>query len=556
MSATTRAAAAQPPRLKPEAGPRPPHTAVGPAETGVFGLLFLVLAVAVFFTHLHDGSFYYDDWANSAVTHYSGGFGGAIEAFWRITSYRPFLVVYMPIVNTVFGVHQHLLLAWALVLAAAMSAAFFLLLRTLGVQRVHAAILGALLILFPFSDSLRLWITASATYPSIIFYLLGTVVAVRGLRRTPGRNTAVMHTVAMSLYLLSVFTYEITAPAILVSLVFYKQETSWRRAITWWLGDVVCVVLALLFVTSSTFSLFNGGTPQKVLPFSQELDHVRTIADQGLQLLANAAEPFGSPPRLLVIAVLGAIVLVGFVVWSRLPRANPARASLQRWLLIWAASVAGIVVGYVMLVPADPYYSPLQAGLGNRINILAGLGYVTLIYATVVILATIGASSSVLLRISRIAIVGVLVAALGWGYVDRVDRDQAAWDQGSRMQLHVLAVLKGLDPRPSQRSTFYTFDYPGFTAPGVPVFVSSWDLNGAVKISYNDGTLRAYPLFAPTGLVCTRTAIYPLGGGYGPLQGSEYGHTYIVDVGRGTLVPVSSEATCRVQTSALKFGLA
>lgn len=547
---TGSATAGAPPQSAARANPR--LATPGPLETAGVVVLFLILGVLVFIGHLHRGSFYYDDWANSAITHYSGGFGGAINAFWHTTSYRPLLVLYEPVVHTIFGDHQHALLLWAIVLAALMSASFYVFLRTLNVERVHAAILGALVMLFPLSDSLRLWTTSSVVYLALSFYLIGTVVALHGLQRQPGRGATGLHAVAIVLYLLSIFTYEIAAPAILLSLAFYRREVAWKRAIRWWLCDVVAAVLALVLVTSGTTSLITPGTPQKVLSLGGELNHVKTIADQGLHVLAQAAEPFGSPAWPVVLAILAAVAVAGLATLSRLPAGHEARTLLRRWLFIWVAAIVAIIVGYVMIVPANPYYSPLEPGVGNRVNAFSALGYVTLIYATFMILATVLTGSRRVARPVRIAVVGVLVVVLAAGYVHRLTDDQHVWDRASEDQLHLLAVLKQGIPHPPANSTLYTVDYPAWTGPGIPVFASSWDLNGAVKVTYRQRHLSGYPLFAPTALKCTSSAVYPQGGGYGPKQSARYGRAYVIDVTKQAVVPITGVRQCRRAAALLK----
>jgi hypothetical protein len=40
-----------------------------------------------------------------------------------------------------------------------------------------------------------------------------------------------------------------------------------------------------------------------------------------------------------------------------------------------------IGLGYIVLVPSNIYYVPLQVGIGNRVNIVAAIGYALVVYA-------------------------------------------------------------------------------------------------------------------------------------------------------------------------------
>ena len=150
-----------------------------------------MLGVAVFGSHIVQGSFYYDDWANSAHTHEPGGandFGAALSYFWGFTGFRPLLALYVPVLHEVFGQHWGAHLAWAVVLATLMSGLLFAVLVELGIGRVHALLIAALVLVFPFSDATRLWATSATAHLTASFWLAGLWVALRGL--DPGRSRA------------------------------------------------------------------------------------------------------------------------------------------------------------------------------------------------------------------------------------------------------------------------------------------------------------------------------------------------------------------------------
>jgi len=136
-------------------------------------------------------------------------------------------------------------------------------------------------------------------------------------------------------------------------------------------------------------------------------------------------------------------------------------------------------------------------------------------------------------------------AALATGYVRHIDHDKSAWDLASRLQYRVLAVLRDRVPNPAPDATIYAFNYPSYTAPGVPVFASSWDLNGAVKLLYHRSAVSSYPAIAGVTIICDSGRLYPTGAGYTPAFGASYGLAYLVDVSSERVAVPRTKAECQ-----------
>jgi hypothetical protein len=498
-----------------------------------FLVVLLVIGLAGYIGHVRDGGFYYDDWANSARYHYSSspGFFGAVSDYWNLTSYRPTLTLYIPITHAVFGYHMGAHLAWALVLALGMSLALFLYLEALGLDALSAGAIAILVLLFPASDSTRLWSTSSVASIAIGLYCVGTLIAFRGLRAQ--RHGWAIHAGAIGLYALSVLTYEIAAGPILASVLVYRRAAGWRRAATRWLADLAVIVPILLLVTSH-----NG---RGKLTLSAEFSHARVIADQGLSILANAAVPFGSPRRESVIALLLSVIACAALVWFLLPRRDPARAQLGRWLFVVPAAVLGTALGWFIFVPADPYYSPGSLGLGNRTNALASVGIVALVYAVASLAGILVFRGLPRWRTLSAAFAALLSVVVGIGYLRTLDRHETAWNQAFALEESTLNVLKGQLGQPLPNSTIYTFDQAGYLKAGIPIFASSWDLNGAVKITFHDASLTAYPVIQGVPMQCGAQSVSIPVAGYNP---SGYGRSYLVDIASGRVARVTSKRSC------------
>jgi hypothetical protein len=518
-------------------------------ELALASFLLLALAVAVFGSHIMRGTFYYDDWSNAARSAYppKPGFFGSLEAYWHVTGYRPLLALYLPVLHAILGTHQHMQLAWAVLLAVFMAVSLFALLSTLGLQRIHALAISALALVFPASDATRLWATSATASLVIGMYLWGLVLALRGLAASDRRARAWYHAGALVLFLAAISMYELVATVALVSVAFYVWRGGLRRALKLFALDASAIALLLAFTLSKN-------KIDKATSFGESVDHARAIFDQGLSVIATSAEPFGVPSRTPVLAVLLAAMVSGGLVWWRLPSADPARRSIGSWLALAVAATLWTWVAWAVFVPAAPYYTPGRLGVGNRVNALADIGVVTAVYAVAMLVA------SILCRLlnarGRMATaLGLLAAvALGIGYVREIDHDKLAWDLASRWQNRVLGVLRQQVPRPPAGATVYTFDYPSYTAPGVPTFASSWDLNGAVKLLYHRFAISGYPVIAGVTMICAAHGLYPSGAGYTVRYEASYGLAYLVDVGTGRVAVPRTSAECRREIRAFAPG--
>jgi hypothetical protein len=499
----------------------------------IFLAVLVVAGLVGYASHIRNGGFYYDDWANSAMYHYprSHGFFGAVKELWDISNYRPILTVYIPAVEAVFGYHMGFHLAWAFLLALGMSICLFFFLKTVGLEAVAAGAIAVLVLLFPASDATRLWAVSSAASLAIILYLLGSLLALHGLRSRSHGWFA--HAGAVVLYALSVLTYEVAAGPILLSVLVYRTATSWKRAATRWLIDLAVILPILLLVTS------NNGRGK--LTFSQEFKHARRIADEGLSIFAFAASPIGSPKRDLVIAVCLAVIACSVVVWRLLPRLDPAREQLKRWLIVVPFAVLATGLGWLVFIPADPYYSPGTLGLGNRTNVLASVGIVTLVYALAALIGTLAFRGLPRWRLLSSAFAVLASVGIGIGYMHTLHRDVNAWNRAFALEQSTLNTLKGSLGKPPPGSTIYTFGQAGYVQLGIPIFASSWDLNGAVKVTFHDGSLRAYPVIQGVPVQCGPQGVTIPVSGYFP---SAYGQSYLVDLSNGRVVRVKSRRAC------------
>jgi hypothetical protein len=498
-----------------------------------------LVGVAAFGSHVANGGFYNDDWSFAVAFRYAPdpGFFGAVAAFdWY--SFRPASMLYLPLLYELFGHDARLHLAWLVLMAIVMAAALYWLLRVLGMEPLHAGLIAALVLIFPASDANRLWEAASIALPGIACYLLGTVVALHGLA-AHGRRALALHAGALVLYALSVMFYEIAAGAILLSVVLYRWRAAWRPALERWLADVVVIGTILITVTSGSWN-----EPQ---PFGTVIRHAGTTADEAFVLLARMAEPYGDPSTALVTVALGVVAIAGAAVALRRSADDPLARQLRRWLGTALAGVAAVAVGYAIFVPADPNaYAPLNPGEHNRVNGLAAIGFVVLIYALAMVAGTLLAQRARRWREFSVGFAIVLVLAIGWGWRLTLGDDKAAWANSADMQDAIVASVARALPEPPSGSTIYTFGAPTVAAPGVPVFAATWDLAGALRFHWDDPSLAAFPAIPGSSLNCGDGAVSltNVNDAFNP-QTAPYGKAYAIDVTRSTAFPLWSRAACR-----------
>lgn len=481
--------------LRGERGP-PPGEAL--AATALFALLAL-LAYGSYVAH---GGFYSDDWSHAANYHFaeSPRYLNSVSQLEEFLGGRPLSAVLMPIPQAVFGPHPAPHLALAAAIGVLTSLCFFALLRTLAMPPLHAWAIAALALLFPWADSLRLWSTASVNSLAVCFFLLGLTVALRGLDHR-GRRGSELHAAADALYLVSVLIYEATAAAALLAGLLYLGRAPRSRALRSWAADVAVVCAGLLYSLLATVSSRQvGGVAARV-------EDLPRFVRESLLLLASALQPFGTmgrPLQALVLLLAGGVALAALLRWRR--TRDPVLGGWLRWAAIGAIAVAA---AYFMFLGS--HLHPRDAGIDNRVNVLAGLGFCLLVYALVACACELLLRS----RTAALALTTAAVLAIGVGYAVTLAGNRKDWVDAAERQGAILDTAeRNLLPLPPG-STVVGFGSPSQTAPGVPVFNRPWDLQGALELRSQGVVPRAFPVYEGIEISCGPRLLIDGGGGYG-----------------------------------------
>jgi hypothetical protein len=496
----------------------------------------LLLAALVFGSHVVHGGFYWDDWENAATTRYEyqAGFLGPLDL--RQFLYQPGLALLLPIPHALLGLHPSLHLALGLLLAVLMSLSLFALLRTGGMERPYAGAIAALVLVFPWSDSTRLWATASINNVAVSLCLLGAVLGMRGLT-AQGRRARRLTAGSVALYVASVLTYSVAAVFALLSLLAYARVVPLRDALRRWRTDVVAILAALVFVGLLT--------TKGVQTLSGQLHHLGTMLHQSGTLFAMALAPFGSPPRGAVGAAAAALVALAAIAAWRLPAADPARAELRRWLVVVAGALLALAAGYALFVPGDPKYVPLAPGIYNRVNIVAAIGFAVLVQALAA-LATTLVLRGPRLHAARVAAALALSAVVAIGWIRVTHDHQRAWARAAVLQDRVLDRIEQARAGVPRGGTIYTFGSPIQAAAGVPVFAQSWDLDAAAKLTLHDPGVVAYPVRPTATVRCRPGSVAIHDYRFGKALPRSYKRLVFLDVRDGRLRRIPDPAACAV----------
>lgn len=489
-------------------------------------LALLAVAAAVLGPYIANGGFFLDDWADSAGTLYTPGghtLGNVFTYFNNLFEYRPVLIVYTPLKYSILGTSITLNLIWVTFMTVLVALLVFTILRTVRLPWPHAGLIAALTLVYPWYDSLRFWVGTNPPLLGIFIAFAGIQVALVGVVRRSWR----WHAGALVLYLLSVLAYELTAPVILAAGLLYVMMMGFREALSRWAADVVVVAAGLLWVGTHTNRPVSG--------LSGDLEHLRDIVKGGRDMIAWTFYPLGSTPRTaLVFAAIAVVLVAGLVVYAR--RRNDKLVTsgwgLREWLLLGGAGLAVAVLGWVMFIPADPYYTPSVFGATNRVNALSGYGLVILAYAVVAI--GVAAAASLwhpLRRWSTLATIGLMLL-LGAAWVHVLDRHAGSWETAYRAERVALDRIEQTYPDLPPGSTLFASNYPSYQALGVPIFAYSWDLNGAVQDEYESSEVSASPVLPRTELQCRADGVGLRGEG-APETFGAYGNVKLLDLSTG-----------------------
>jgi hypothetical protein len=513
-----------------------------------FGLVLLgllILAGIVYEPQAIHGGFLSDAWANRANFMYA-----PVHGFFNKISFlaeqpniapRPLQAVYIVLLNSIFGSHVGFWLTWQVLTNVFMCAAFYLLLRKLGFRWLDAGVIAALVLIFPAASSIRFWLATIWGPASLTFVCVGFLLALYAFEAKTRRNKLLLHGASLLFFVLSLLLYEIALLVILAGILIYLLRAPWREALARWAADIV--VLGILALTV-TLKSSEGHAETEMGAFN----HGKLILEQAKTLGMTIVLPLNSDQWYLILLVLLVPALGGAAWWLR-DKVDPVRAELQRWLLTMAAGAVVVVLGYVIYAPGTDYYQPLLPGIGDRVNLVPSFGWVLMLYAGAMLIATLALRDVRRARtwISVAAALGCLLIAAGW--LRTIGTYSGYYSRAYQEDVRVLTTMQENLPNPKEGSTIWTFGQPVEEGPGVPIFGNTWDMTTSVQLKYDDPTLTSLVAYPENEFECTAAGVNPKGryaveGVTPPQYISPYGKTYFIDTTSGENMAIESRQDC------------
>jgi hypothetical protein len=521
-----------------------------------FGLL-LAVTTAVYLPHAFSGGFYTDDWFFQGAFHFTGRSPSAIPDMLDVgpfpgdyqnpgsflTSYRPLQTVMLAAQYMVAGDSTRFTLALAPGLAAIQCFLLYVVLRLLGLRTPFAGLIAGVLAIGTFVDTTRLWSTGFTEMNALTLFLGGLACALRGLRSAGRRPRVLWHGAAAVLYLAAALTYE--AFLVLIPLCFLAYLVGPDRGLVPWrpalMGPALrrwAVDLGVFGIGVVTVALTANSDRGGDLSPGHLLDRVQEVVPGGVAVFRSSF-----PLQSIVFGPVGLVVAlaaaVGVILTIR--RGGEAGRAARQWSVIGICAALLALVGLGALLPGQLGLTPSEAGFANRF-ISASAAFYAVVLVSVALLAGIGLSG--LVRRPRLAAPLAAAAFLVIGAqlvhqeIQRQDDMAAAWKEEER----ILDAVRHAVPDPPHGAELVTTRHPIGLAGGMVSFGAQFDLDGAVKLRYDDESLRAHPFLPdtrcdPDGITFAALFEKP--------TTLPYGQLYFIDTTDSTATRIETQAQCR-----------
>ena len=512
----------------------------GPRELGrrellvAFGAL-LAVAAAVYLPHVFTGGFYTDDWFFLRSFHFDDTLRQQLDIYGHWPgAYRPMQTAMLVAQYLATGTSAKAHLALSVPLTAIQAFLLYLVMRMLGLTRLVAGAAALLLDVGLFIDTTRVWSTLQVEMNASSLYLGGLVCALRGFRGGRPVSKVAWHAGAIVLYLAAAFTYEGMLIAIPLSSLAYLVIAKRQDVLPRLAADVVAFIVGVIAIAGTASDARNGDTG-----IAHMWDRLREVVPGAIRVL-RASVPadhllFGPVGLALVIIIAAGVGLA-------ISRGGALGRAARQWSLIAGASLLFGFVGLAPLLPGPRYLNPGPDGFADRLVIVSAPFY-ALLLVSVSFLIAIGLMS--LAR--RPALAGplalILLAGIAIHSFSRERQRQndlaATWREENRIIDSVTETI----PDPAPGTEIVTFRHPVNMPGGFVTFGDYFDLDGALKLAYEDDSIQAHPYLV--GAVCDQTGLTFANITFSPSSTLSYGRLYFVDTARGSAIRIQDRVQCK-----------
>lgn len=425
---------------------------------------------------------------------------------------RPFQVLYLTGVYWLFGLHPlgyHAVNNTLLLLGVVL---FYLVLRELGQTRTVALSVATVYALLPHYSTDRFWFAAHPVTFSMALYFSSLYADLRAVR-SHGNLVWTWKAASILSLLASTLTYEVFIPLFAFNLLLVWMHA--RKLDSPTVTKLSNASLVLLSGSSALLvaavAIFKQMTTVRLQVQTSFLDHILSIAvrtvswnDQeyvhglnfrealyvnydayGINLTLTAIKLLrGHTPDWTVWALSTLLALMIFRYLSSASQQEENVFAGGRMIKIIVFGLVVFVLGYgIFFVSTDIQIT--AAGIGNRVSIAAAIG------VAIFLVGFIGVVSLVVpFPIWRRRLFCGLVALLCAAGFLVIQTLSSFWVASYRKQKEVLADIRKQFPRLSAATLVLDGVCP-YAGPAI-VFESDWDLAGALKVLYRDGTLQAF----------------------------------------------------------------
>jgi hypothetical protein len=439
--------------------------------------------------------FYYDDYPLLAKMEASGG--SVLDRYHAVRpalGERSFAALLFAVLDWVFGPNA---LGWHVVnglLIVAVAVLLYLILRELRSPRVVAVSLPLVYSTLPHYATERFWPDVIGVNLGNACYLLSLYAALRALRSRSVPLAGWLLLVATS-FTVMVFTYEIFAPLVVVSLVLVaiaaatgRTRVSARRAAL--LPSAVLLATAIATAGARAAGVAENGQNGYELGFQNGFAHHLEYLVSGA-VKVNFGTYFVALPYVLWwilrnefdvtnVAVALATGLISFAYVLRLGRAQPANRR-RSWRPLLILGAVTFVLGYAIFFATESILFR-SAGLDNRTNVAAAYGVAAMLVGGAGWLADRlrsphGAAVFAAVAASAVASGALVIETLG-----------SFWTRAAQQQDAIVAsVVHDVGGFPASSTVILDGSCPEI-GPAV-VFGSQWDFPGALQLAYGDPSL-------------------------------------------------------------------
>jgi hypothetical protein len=448
--------------------------------------------------------FYSDDWAILANLHGAKdqSLGGLLRTMLAGSPYaeRPVQMLYMALSYFNFGLHPlpyHL--SNTLVLAGT-AVLFYATLREL--QIPHCITLAVPLVyeLLPHYATDRFWLAAHQAVLSQAFFFLGLYTALRAVRG--GARALCLKAVSILSFVFALLSYEVILGLLPVSLLLIGYRMYTKRGngdkphalifpvLKYLLVAAACLGLVLLYkvqvsprVTLQHPSATHvGELVWDVVELTVRFNMFRYGA--GLPRTAFALYRFsGAGGWLAIIAGVIAISVLLYLNWT-LRRSRSALLGTNGTLYLVAAGFALFVLDYAPLRFLSNQLNFTVDGISNRVTIAAAIGVACVLAGGAMLLIR----GVVPTKLQSLSFCGAIAAMCMMNFIC-IASFAECWAKAYTQQRGIiLEVRKNVGLAPG--STLLLDGICRYVGPA-PVFETFWDTRGALRIAYDDETLRA-----------------------------------------------------------------